>query len=141
MKLYLRAPVIACIVLLAVVLPLPGQVINDMDLHLTVSLLTEPEPPQVVDGQILLTYRTGEYNRYVAAAFAHEDYRRIHEYRRVDRPGTDMFFLLVPIPANREELRYRVIVDGLWQADPVNPRRTTDSMGREVSFFPIPPQP
>ena len=141
MKLLLRAPVIACILFLVVVLPLPGQVINDMDLHLTVSLLTEPEPPQVVDGRILLTYRTEEYKRYVAAAFAHEDYRRIHEYRRVDRPGTDMFFLLIPIPANREELRYRVVVDGLWQADPVNPRRATDAMGREVSVYPIPPQP
>ncbi|MFP4484312.1 MAG: hypothetical protein ACLFO1_05615 [Spirochaetaceae bacterium] len=141
MKLFLRFRTIAPIAIFFVAVPIFGQVVNDMDLHLHVSLLQEPQPPEIVDGQLLLTYRTDEYNRYVAAAFAHEDYRRIHEYQRVDRPGTDMFFLLVPLPEDTRELRYRIVVDGLWQVDPFNPRTARDSRGRSVSVFEVPPQP
>ena len=141
MKLFPRLRTIAHIVLLCVAGPLFGQVVNDMDLHLQISLLQEPQPPEVVDGQILLTYRTDQYNRYVAAAFEHEDYRRIHEYRRVPRQGTDMFFLLIPVPRDAQELRYRIVVDGLWQVDPSNPRTAEDFAGRPVSVFAVPPQP
>lgn len=141
MKFFLRVWTILLPLLLMTAAPTEAQVINDMDLHLKVSLLEEPQPPEIVDGRVLLTYRSNTFNRYVAAAFAHENYRRIHEFQRVDRTGTDMFFLLVPIPQGINALEYRLVVDGLWQRDPVNPRSRVDGAGRRVSVFPIPEEP
>lgn len=141
MKFFLRVWTILITALLLAAAPATAQVINDMGLHLKVRLLEEAQPPEIVDGRVLLTYRSNSFNRYVAAAFEHENYRRIHEYRRVERTGTDMFFLLVPIPQGVDALEYRVIVDGLWQADPVNPRSREDGAGRRVSVFSLPEQP
>jgi len=123
-------------------LPVAGQVINDMGLHLEISQLEEPGPPRIIDGQILLTYRSSEFHRYVGASFAHEDYRQIHAYRRIDKEqGPDMFFLLLPVPENADVLEYRLVVDGLWKPDPANPGIRRDAEGRSVSTFSIPPQP
>ena len=89
-------------------------------------------PPQFLDHQVLLSYQTSEPVRLVGARFAHEDYRIFHIYFRNEH---EVFLLLLDVPEEVEELRYRLVVDGLWINDPFNPRSDEDAFGRVFSLF------
>jgi hypothetical protein len=89
-------------------------------------------PPQYLDRQVLLTYQTDKPVRLVGARFAHEDYRVFHIYFRNEH---DVFLLLLDVPKEVEELRYRLVVDGLWINDPYNPHSEADDFGRVFSLF------
>jgi hypothetical protein len=49
-----------------------------------------------------------------------------------------LFYVYVP-PEDLRELSYRLVIDGLWSADPLNPRRETSPAGRSQSVVPLPP--
>jgi hypothetical protein len=89
-------------------------------------------PPQYLDRQVLLSYQANKPVRLVGARFAHEDYRVFHIYFRNEN---DVFLLLLDVPEEVEELRYRMVVDGLWINDPFNPHSEEDAFGRVFSVF------
>ena len=89
-------------------------------------------PPQYLDRQVLLSYKADKPVRLVGARFAHEDYRIFHVYFRNQN---DVFLLLLDVPEQVAELRYRLVVDGLWTNDPYNPRFEKDAFGRVFSLF------
>ncbi len=95
-------------------------------------------PPQYLDRQVLLTYQSNKPVRLVGARFAHEDYRVFHVYFRNE---SDVFLLLLDVPEEVEELRYRMVVDGLWINDPFNPRSDEDAFGRVFSVFTLQDRP
>jgi len=74
--------------------------------------------PEYTDGRLILTYMASKPVRYVAARFAHEDFRVLHIYRR---NKNQVFFLVYPVPKGCGDLEYRIVVDGLWMRDPFNP--------------------
>jgi len=88
--------------------------------------------PQYLDRRVLLTYKPDNRVRLVAARFAHEEYRDFHIYSRNDN---GVYFLLLDVPEEVEQLRYRLVVDGLWINDPSNPHSEEDSFGRVFSLF------
>ncbi|MFP4373687.1 MAG: hypothetical protein ACLFPO_05105 [Spirochaetaceae bacterium] len=128
----------------------------DMNLHRRMSGLTSAGPPEVVGDHVLLTFG-GELHgetdaRYVAAAFAHENFARLHPFRVIqstvpnpDNPNetltTRVFALAYPIPEDLAELEYRIVVDGLWHTDPANPETTRDNNGVMLSVFELPERP
>jgi hypothetical protein len=89
-------------------------------------------PPQYLDREVLLSYQSGKPVRLVGARFAHEDYRIFHIYVRNEN---DVFLLRLDVPEEVEELRYRLVVDGLWINDPFNPSYEEDAFGRVFSLF------
>jgi hypothetical protein len=95
-------------------------------------------PPQYLDRQVLLSYQTNKPVRLVGARFAHEDYRVFHVYFRNEN---DVFLLLLDVPQEVEELRYRMVVDGLWINDPFNPHSEEDAFGRIFSVFALQDRP
>lgn len=95
-------------------------------------------PPQYLDRQVLLSYQSGKPVRLVGARFAHEDYGVFHIYVR---NTNNVFLLLLDVPAGVEELRYRLVVDGLWINDPFNPRHEEDAFGRVFSLFDLQDRP
>jgi hypothetical protein len=95
-------------------------------------------PPQFLDRQVLLSYQKSEPVRLVGARFAHEDYRIFHFYFRNEH---EVFLLLLDVPEEVEELRYRLVVDGLWINDPFNPSSDEDAFGRVFSLFSLQDRP
>jgi hypothetical protein len=97
-----------------------------------------PEPPQIVHGYLVFTYAEpgGIPPRYVAAAFRHENYGELHIFSRTD---AGLFALIYEIPPDVEEVAYRLIVDGVWTPDPVNPN-TRSEAGAVLSSFSVPPE-
>lgn len=118
--------------------------IDNIELHVEVTSMTEAAPPRVVDGRVLFSYEpsgrtiTGpRFTRYVGVAFEHENYSEVHVF---SRNQNGIFFLIYPIPSDGRirTLRYRYIVDGLWLPDPENPNRVRDVAGIAISYVDVP---
>lgn len=89
-----------------------------------------PQAPVVTDDYIIFT--ADMHNRFVGIAFDFENYKIIHPFKVMNYTDEDgnssrkyMFYCY-----NRQhkfsELKYRLVFDGLWAADPLNPNKEYD---------------
>lgn len=121
--------------------PLPPPQPNGPDnintaLHLIVNNLTRAVPPRVEDRKLILTWKGDTQPRYVAAAFEHEQWRQKHVFWR-NQNG--VYFLVYDLNTETPPiLSYRLIVDGLWQADGTNSFVVRNSQGISLSQVRIP---
>ena len=106
----------------------------DMYLHLKVVDLDRAISPEFYGNYIIFTFESGRPVRVVAAIFEHEGYSIHHIYQCNDN---GIFFLIYPIPDNIQQLKYRLIVDGLVMKDPANPLFEQDLLGIDYSLFKI----
>jgi len=91
--------------------------VESLTLHLHLAGLRRAAPPEIVEGYIVLTAE-GMF-RHVGAAFFNEGFRKIYSF---EQNAHGLFVLAVPVPyETREPLKYRLIVDGIWCRDAVNP--------------------
>jgi hypothetical protein len=106
--------------------------------------LTRPAAPVIIDGQVVFTLPS-TYRR-AGVAFAHENWTKIHWFRKLRLPIDDvapfveksnvprqfyhdsgiMFTVYTP-PSDVAVLEYRLIADGLWIADPLNSESRLDT--------------
>jgi hypothetical protein len=106
--------------------------------------LTQPSAPEVFDGQVIFTLPS-RYRR-VGVAFAHENWTTIHRFRKLELPientapltdnaniarqfyhDSGIMFTVYTPPPGVEILEYRLIADGLWITDPLNPESRLDT--------------
>jgi hypothetical protein len=87
-------------------------------------------------------------------AFEHEGYRSIHSFQRLvkrdvnglpqkgraGKPLETVLFFVAEVPPRTAELRYRMVIDGLWTTDPANPAKAYEyAEGMEVSVVAVDP--
>ena len=97
--------------------------VESLTLHLHLAGLHRAIPPQVFEGHLVLTAE-GPF-RHVGASFSHESFRSIHSF---ERNAHGLFVLAIPVPhETREPLKYRLVVDGIWCRDVINPLFERDS--------------
>lgn len=110
-----------------------------LNLYLQVTGMEQASAPQIIDNDVLFTYapqRSAGPTRFVGIAFASENFEKVHAFD-VNKQG--VFFYVLPINPGLRMIEYRLVVDGLWIADPNNPDHTTDRQGIELSELSIPP--
>ena len=135
---------------------------NDWETYEIVSrLLTirEPSAPVIIENSVIFTADSSL--RRVGVAFAHEDFSTVYWYKPLivpqDRmnpvilPGqrfpdplkdSGLQFFIYQAPDHLKELEYRLVVNGLWVSDPVNPQVRRDPVsGLNLSFLTLPPGP
>lgn len=112
--------------------------VTSVNLHLYLSGLKEAHAPTVVEDHLVLSV-AGPY-RFVGAAFADEDWNSVHAFQ-INRYG--VFVLAMPLPYGEASVaRYRLILDGVWAADPSNPDAERDpGSGAAISFVRLPERP
>ena len=118
--------------------------------------ISAPGKPEIYEDEVLFTVPSS-FNR-VGISFAHEGYARVYWFKRLlipkDRaelivggkalknadPNRDsgIMFHLQPIPGNIRNMDYRLIIDGLWTADPLNPLAVSGQSGIAESRVPLP---
>jgi hypothetical protein len=129
----------------------------ELDEHLLT--LSKPSAPEVFRGHVIFT--TPSTYRRAGIAFAHENWAKIHWFRKLELPIDDvesfvedrktpqqfyhdsgiMFTVYTP-PPDTAFLEYRLIVDGLWIADPLNSANRFDAdSGIKTSLVYVDPQP
>lgn len=95
--------------------------------------LQRAQPPEQYKDWLVLTHNGNGKIRWVGARFEHEDYMTLHVFKR--NPN-DVFFLVYPVPYETDLVKYRIVVDGLWMADPLNPISAMDLVsGINYSLF------
>lgn len=120
-------------------LPLSGAAMEppDINIHLEIRQMEEAKAPYFLGNKCIITYKADHPIRYVGAAFEHEQFSVIHPFLKNQH---DTFILIFPIETNSriEELKYRIVVDGLWMADPKNPNYILDKNGIAISSIQVP---
>lgn len=104
--------------------------------------LMQPKEPFLQDGHIVFSAKNGP--RYVGIAFDFENYQVIHNFAKKSTTDIDgkidntWYFYILKLPEDVETISYRLIIDGLWTADPMNPNREYDiNTGIQLSKFEI----
>ncbi len=71
--------------------------------------------------------------RHVGISFDFEQYRQIHTFQELvtydylEEPVGSLLFYILELPENCTRIQYRMIIDGLWTTDYLNPNRTYDA--------------
>ena len=121
---------------------------ESVDMLLRAGGLTTAGPPILIGNEILLSYEFARDNREgsdqrgavhaVQAAFSHEQFGTLHTFKR-NQNG--IYVLSIPKARDTNEITYRIVVDGIWTTDPVNPDSIADAWGVRVSRYVIPAVP
>ena len=107
-----------------------------------VESVSKAEMPKIKDRYLIFTAKA---NRHAGIAFAHEDYKHIHSFKKLVRgefkgeKADPVLFYIMQIPDATSQVQYRIVIDGLWSSDPENPNSFFDYMtGMSVSFVDVP---
>ena len=121
--------------------------------------ISAPGKPEIFEDGVLFTAPSA-YNR-VGISFAWEGYAKVHWFRRLMIPrdsselmvkgkiqkkmnpneDSGIMFHYQTIPENIKNMDYRIIIDGLWTTDPLNPLSVTGPAGIAESRVPLPEKP
>ncbi|WP_256729200.1 glycogen-binding domain-containing protein [Treponema parvum] len=89
------------------------------------SKITGVNRPQIINDCIVFTAPHTAHS--VGIAFDFENFKKIHAFKLrtftdIDgKPVDSWFFYILDIPKNAPSVSYRLIIDGLWTIDPLNP--------------------
>lgn len=126
-------------ILLLITLPIAAQ---DLSVTLDVASVERATAPRLMGAHVLFTYDFGDGRHErrintVEVAFAHEDFGTLHSF---ERNQNDIYVLLYPLTGapppgddGTVELRYRLVVNGIWTTDPENPDGMVDRWGVRLS--------
>jgi hypothetical protein len=129
--------------------------VDSYQVHDRLLSLPGPGAPEIVDDMIIFTASSSL--RRVGIAFADEGFAKVHWFRQLlafrdpmEIPRTEkkpnpykdsgIIFHVYQIPEDATEVEYRLIINGLWTADPANPHIRRDSSGLSRSVVSLPPK-
>ena len=107
--------------------------IESYNMQKKILITTDASEPQIVDNYILFTFKSNERTSFVGAAFDFDNYVKIHQFKI----NSDGLYILVIKKPEKEIIKYRLVVDGLWMADPFNPVKIKKPNEVEISVLNI----
>lgn len=115
-----------------------SQSTESVDMHLRLQMQKQGEAPDYMRGQVFFSYSEKGPVRRVGVAFQHENFNTVHPFLRNEY---NTFVLNYDPPEGADRLVYRLVVDGLWMADPNNPQRVHLPGNITASRFDLPRKP
>lgn len=123
---------------LVALVPLFGADIEPVAYSNLVAGISRARSPVVSGKYIIFTARGTA--RYTGISFDHEQYRTVWPFKRIVRkdekgepvrdetgkPLENVLFYIAEVPPETTEIRYRMVIDGLWTTDPLNPSSAYD---------------
>ncbi|MCR5763312.1 MAG: glycogen-binding domain-containing protein [Treponema sp.] len=95
-----------------------------------VTQIKEVRAPYLIGDYLIFTAeKTADY---VGIAFDFENFHTIHPYQIHNTYNADneiessLLFYILKLNKNQKDIKYRIVVDGLWTLDPTNPRQLYD---------------
>lgn len=131
-------------------LPAAGAGIEAITYNNLVSGISRCRGP-IPSGRYVVFTASGDA-RFTGIAFEHERYAKVWSFQRLVRrnekgdpeiqpdgkPFTPVLFYIAEVPPGMRELRYRLVIDGLWTTDPLNGQTEYDYLnGMTVSVVPV----
>ena len=137
-----KIPLLRCLILacVAVGAASPLFAATPLTLDLALNGLKDAQPPHLVEDVLILSYKPDREHvvRFVGARFETEDYAALHPFT-INQYG--VYVLDYEVPENTRVIRYRLVVDGLWVNDPLNPSSEQDDQGNLISLFMLEKEP
>lgn len=96
-----------------------------------ITTIQRPCEPVIHNGYVIFTAHTSP--RSVGIAFDFEDFKNIYQFQKLvtrdinNEPVDSVLFYILKIPAKTYEISYKLIIDGLWTLDPLNPAKKFDT--------------
>ena len=94
--------------------------------------IDRPREPMITGDYIIFTANPDV--RHTGIAFDFEEYKIIHTFKNLVRQNVDAeneeshaSFYILKIPRNVDNIKYRLVMDGLWTPDPLNQNVVYDS--------------
>ncbi len=97
---------------------------DDYTVQTLITSISRSTSPVVKDGYIIFTADSS--SRSVGIVFDFENFAKIHQFEKLtffdtdSKPVSSVYFYIQKIPPKISEIKYRLIVDGLWTLDPLN---------------------
>lgn len=97
---------------------------DDYTIQTLITTISEPQAPLVKDGYIIFT--SDAKSRSVGIAFDFENFSKIHQFEKLNfydtdsKPVSSVYFYIQKVPSKTTEVKYSLIIDGLWTCDPLN---------------------
>jgi hypothetical protein len=142
-RFFFRLSRIAAIVgLLAANCLVYGEADSSYELNNLIAEIHKAGAP-VIKGDYLI-FTADAKPRSVGIVFDFENFRTIHSLRRIDTQDMDykvinsFYFYVLDIPDTSDSISYKLIIDGLWVADPLNPNTRYDRTAGMLSTVKIP---
>jgi len=137
-----KIPLLRCLLLACIAVSAASRLFAATPLTLVLALngLKDAQPPHLVQDVLILSYKPDREHpvRFVGARFETEDYAVLHTFT-INQYG--VFVLDYEVPENIRLIRYRLVVDGLWVNDPLNPLSEQDDQGNLISLFMLETEP
>jgi hypothetical protein len=82
--------------------------------------------------------------RHVGIAFDFENFRTVHSMQRIEITDVDykvigsLLFYILEIPKYIDSVSYKLVIDGMWTIDPLNPNTTYNKVAGILSSVQIP---
>ena len=124
---------------------LPGSIEwnnSEYDLAVVLSEVHDLGEPFVKAGYLVFTADTKP--RFVGLAFGFEGFSVVHPMRRIDTVDMDdaitgsVYCYALKLTEDMSTVTYKMVADGLWITDPVNPNRRYDYATGYLSWCDIP---
>jgi hypothetical protein len=115
---------------------------NEYDLSVILSEVHELGVPFVRGEYLVFTADTKP--RFVGLAFGFEGFSVVHPMKRIDTRDMDdeitrsIYFYALKLTEDMSTVTYKMVADGLWITDPVNPNRRYDYAVGYLSWCDIP---
>lgn len=106
------------------------EYLRPYDLDRILREIKKPCAPVITEDYIIFT--ADPRNRYVGIAFDFEDYQIIHPFKLLNATDEDgkktpmHLFYCYERTHKISEIKYRLVIDGLWTTDPMNPNKEYD---------------
>ncbi len=100
---------------------------DEAEIDLALMGVTGPTAPFLSGDYVVFTADSNA--RYVGLAFDFENYRHIHKYElktNYDEEynvASKFYVYVLKLPKDVQSFNYRMVIDGLWTTDPVNPEK------------------
>ena len=107
--------------------------VDSYNVQKKILIITDASEPQFIENYILFTFKSKEKTFFVGAAFDFDNYVKIHQFKR----NQEGIYILALKKPEKEVLNYRLVVDGLWMADPFNPIKIQKPNAVEISVLNI----
>jgi hypothetical protein len=110
------------------------EIIDNTYLHLKIIEADENTVPYIWQDYFVLSFSDGREHRFVGVVFDFENYSVVHSFIRTPN-GTYVYYARLP---ETDKIKYRLIVDSVWQEDTKNNNYEVDAAGIKVSVLNLP---
>ena len=138
MRHFTRIITVSILCLFTTIQGISAQNFETLDMHMAIELKKQATEPEMVNDRVLFSYSSSQPTRLVGIAFLHEKFSRVHSFQRNSQ---GVFVLPYSPPDSSTELVYRLVVDGIWLADPRNEHSVILNGGIPCSVFSLPASP